>query len=263
MTTPSFVDLNEVLPTVVSAGTREEVQKLVASNLTTNSILEVMKKTKRYDLLNLFLPLLKLDGDRELCETFDILFAEALAEGNAEGLAQLRKHLKPHLDHHNIAFHYGQIATSAQLPVECDRDYTETVEFQEGLVSVNNVGLIPLREQRYNRERLCITAGEYCAKESMTYFGYDTDELKGYLRGAIFMQNFATFQYLHETVSDRERYLTQVKKVILREIQFASKETIPLVSWLLKEGHMSFTEEEWTKMRKDVPLLYTGLQADV
>lgn len=263
MTTPSFVDLNEVLPRVVATGAREDVQRLVASNLTTNSIVEVMKKTRRYELLDLFLPLLNLDCSRELCETFDILFAEALAEGNAEGLAQLRRHLKPYLDHRNIAFHYGQIATSTQLPVACDRDYTQMVEFQEGLVSVNNVDLIPLREQHYSRERLHIAASEYCAKGSMDCFGYDTDKLKGYIRGAIFMQNFATFQHLLETVRDRERYLTRVKKVVLREIRFQSRETIQFVSRLLKEGYLSFTEEEWAMMQKDLPLLYAGLQAGV
>ena len=262
MTTPLFTDLNSALSIILETGTIEDVQRLVQSNLTPESIFRGIKKTKRYETIGAFLPLLDLDHNEYRCEDFDRLFAKAIVEKNTEGVAQLRSHIGKYLNNKNIAFYCGQYATSPQLPIECNTDYTKMIEFQEGLVSADNLDLLLLFEVT-QVERLCIVVGEYCAKKSMDHFGYDDNALKNYVQGVMFTKNLDTFRHLLETVEERDRLLAQVKKAVIKEMRFPLRDLTSTVKWLLKEKYVSFTEVEWAKMKKDLPVLYAALQEDV
>ena len=122
------------------------------------------------------------------------------------------------------------------------------IEFQEGLISVDNLDLLLLVGVT-QVDRLCIIAGEYCAKKSMRHFGYDDEALKNYAQGAMFSKNLNTFRHLLETVEERDRLLAQVKNVVIKQMRFRSEDLISVV--------------KRAKMKKDLPVLYAALQENV
>ena len=126
----SFTDLNKVLPSLFARGTVEDAQRLVAASLAPDSIIEEIKKSKRYEMIESFLPLLQLGENTDRCEEFEKMFARAIADEQEEGIRQLQLHLSNYCSNNQIAFYYGQLATSPQLPIECDQDYTSHLEYQ-------------------------------------------------------------------------------------------------------------------------------------
>lgn len=258
----TFTDLNQVLPTLISEGSMQDIERLVASSLSAKTVFAALKQSKRYETIGVFLPLLDLEHDEYLCEDFDRLFAQAIVEGNTEGIAQLNLHLKKYLNHKNIAFHYGQLATSSEPPIACEKQYTKMIEYQEGLVAVDNLDLLLLCEF-IDVEHVCLTAGTYCAKRAMNHFGYHENNLKNYLKAAFLAKSLDTFYYLLEAVPSKEHFLAEVKKVAIKDMRFLSRKCVDVISWLLKESYLSFTKEEWEKIKKDFPLLYAKLQEDV
>ena len=104
MTTTLFTDLNSVLSIILETGTIEDVQRLIRSNLTPESIFRGIKKCKRYETIGAFLPLLDLDHNEYRCEDFDRLLAKAIVEKNTEGVTQLRLHIGKYINNKTLHF---------------------------------------------------------------------------------------------------------------------------------------------------------------
>lgn len=260
MATP--LDLNDFLGPLITNGSLADLQGLLDLSLRPRRIIAEIARTKRYGVLPLFLPILhsKEDG---ISKDLARLMAQAMIDGDVEGTAFLRERLQGNLTtSEDIAFACGQIATS--LPDKCGLSYTYRHcgnEFSKGLISVDNLDLFLRHRGRESLPRcFFLFVGQYGAKRIMNHFGYQISSVKMYLRGSFQKQNQDTISHLFEQVEDKTWLRKEIKH---RTFKQYIDNIAPLVSWLLGEGYLQFTKEDWDELDKTCPVLYKALQADV
>lgn len=255
----SFANLNEGLTAVLATGTVDDAERLVASTLLADSVFTALTQAKRFDLLGTFLPLLDLDRRPELYESIDRLFAEAIVEGNQEDAKQIKLHLGKYLNDVSVSFHVGTLMTSAVTLGEHE-DYTAYTQYKEGLVSVDNLDLLlTLRNGQIETSELRQAAGRYCAKRVMNHFGYSKPLVGQYIRGAFERENIDTITYLFEKVKKKEVVL----KLVKNQIFFYSGWTPTFACELVANGYVSFTKDEWRRIKSEYSSFYRYVSADV
>lgn len=219
----------------------------------------MIKKSKRYDLISAFLPLLDLDQDAYRCEEFDKLYAKAILAENQEEITQLELHLKRYLNNNNIAYYYGRISIKNELPSECGQDFLAHLEYREGLVSVDNLDLLlALDLEGYNLQSLYKEAGASCAKRVMDHFGYSSDIIECYVKGAFRTKNKETITHLWLNVENKEILSGLIKYNLPADLAI-----VPYEQWLIANKYLILDQEDWEDMNRNFPLLYTALEQDV
>ena len=255
MCTP-LVNLNDALTSFLSSGdSLMEVEKVIAYSLNIDHAVNEIIRTKRYDTLPLFLPLLPLDNEGICDKRFAQIYAQAMLDDDFETRKQLDC-LREHIDFRKVCFWYGALMVVPKDMEQIKREVSSWNHYLHGLVSADNLELfLSSINVGYNtpiRERV----SKYCAKRIMDHFGYAPRDLNIYVNVAVARNNKQTMAHLFERVE------VSLCDAIARYLCYGRCEPA-FARWLLEEKYYRPTEEDWKKLENEREELYTALQDEV
>ena len=98
------MNLNNVFPIVLEKGSDAKLNEFMTLSLTKETIIEELKRTKRYDRLPFLVNFLDLGTCRSYRKDFDEIFGKAAAENDMKSCKHIWKSLKVHLNGVRIAY---------------------------------------------------------------------------------------------------------------------------------------------------------------
>lgn len=247
-------------------GSTEQVQELIACSLQEETIMEQLEKTKRYELLPFFLPLFSADKHERRRDRFCRMYARALVENDKKSARLLDEHLQ--FDAQNaqkIAFYCGQLTKTGRLFKWVEYNYPAETSYLFGLISQNNLDLYleTRQKQTYNIDAntldraIYFYCGEHSAYKAMDHFGFETDKLECYVRGAMCGHQKECLEFLFNKAP------AEVNATCITELQCLSTQAADFVRHFLKQGLLQLSNKDWLWLQGAHEELYLALQSDV
>lgn len=264
----SLVNLNDALTSFLSSGeSLMEVEKVVACSLDHHHVVEEIIRSKRYDALPLFLPLLLCDRYGHYDERFAKVYAQALLDEDEQTIKQLAC-LGESINFRKVSFWYGALTIVPKDLEQIKHKVSSWVDYLDGLISADNLELFLAHQGTAFSSSFRTTASRYCARKVMDHLGYASENRKVYASEALSANNKETIihlfsRHLSTRVGEWLIIGTRLHSEIKYELLFGNGEDASFVRWLLEEKYYCPTEDDWAELKDEREKLYTALQADV
>lgn len=255
------VDLNQVLLATSATCTLDDVKQLLSFSLQQETILQVVKSSRRFDLLLEFLPFIRFD--QPIVEELEKMLAQAIVDDDQEVIAQIEQCTKNQLSLKKIAFHLGRLA----IPSTDTSRHVAYEEYLEGVISIDNLELfLTLDISNYNPGLLRRNVAGYSAMRILNYL-LDLDPVHyNCITAAYDLFKKDVINLIFEKYPDRQALLDELNTSLYEGIRYGfvnPDEFIKPTRWLLTEGFLVLSEEDLQKIRAIDPTFYRALQADV
>lgn len=181
------VNLNTLISRVVMLDDTELMQTILNCTLQPKYLLELVRETKKYSYLPLFMSF--IPDNEENDDLLTMIVVDALEQG-----ISLKDELYDKLYNksliNNVTREAGKRGISYSK-LEAMYSNLRYDYYVIGLIIADRDDLIPHHSTEY-------TSGYYCAKKCMTKLGFNPEKLKLYLRGALKANRKETIEFLHD-----------------------------------------------------------------
>ena len=241
------MNLNRLLPKILDGAPEDKIRDFLKLSLTPRCIVDELRRTKRFEVLPLFLGMLQLAHNKFGRNSFEDMAGLALAEDDKKSFDELKTHLKCFLCADNVAYYYGIHFQNNNVPDWIDKRFYENKNYVAGLVAADNltaftqasfVSQLNEREQ----ECLCWTAGHYHSQKMIEHFGFTPLTVKQYLDGAASsVHGKLTVEFIASSIGGWK--LGVYYKENLHKYGTGQDSTV-FFAYLKEKGYLHFSEEE-------------------
>lgn len=255
------VDLNQVILAASATCTVDDVKQLLGFSLQQETILQVIKSSRRLDLLPELLPLIRFD--RPIVEELEKMLAQAIVDNEQQVIAQIEQCTKQQLSLEKIAFHLGRLAA----PSTDVGHYVAYEQYLNGVVSVDNLELflkIDISECDLNHLRGDIA--EYSATKILSHLLEIDADRYNCIASAYHHFSKGVIKLIFEKYPDRQVLLDKLNRLTIQCLcvnWIDPNELIEPTQWLLAQGFLVLSDADWQKIRGINPTFYRELQSDV
>lgn len=266
------MDLNQALEQDIQTLSLERATELVSFSLQWEKILAQLERSKRFELLPAFLPILQLDLYTERCHELARVYAQCLLEEDKESVQIMDKYLSKYLHKTDVAFWYGKICKECKLPSWAEQKYLDCCGYLMGLAAADNLDLFlqarslffDKPSKRLGEAYIYRLAATYCAVKILDHLGYAQEPLGIYVDYCIHEGDLKTLEFLFTRVEDTNLLIKLLKeKQNIMSVLLEGGDALNLFRTCLAKGWLVFSEAEWKQLKEKNPRLHQQLQADV